>query len=287
MTPGRSTTPTRPIRTSRAVTRSSRMARLCASSARSKVSASCAASRAPPIRRSSIHSTGIGAMTHSGSRRRAMRLMTISKATIERAHAAEDLRLIGDPSCALFGRLRWLAGIYALRLTESDQQMFAWDAYDAGPGGTPSGRVARERARGDESGLADRSGPTEQVRDALGGPAARAVCRRRLGQRRRSDSVPRETNHMIGGNLSWTEDLGEGEHLRDAREGSRAVDSSTLAPASVGATPRVGPEALWSVEPGSSMRKAQARCSCRRDRILYATVHNVGLSVRAAATNNA
>src|SRR3984893_5656768 len=41
---------------------------------------------------------------------------------------AEDLRLTGD---------RWLAGVYALRLTESDRQMFIWNAYDAGPGGTP------------------------------------------------------------------------------------------------------------------------------------------------------
>src|ERR1700680_945094 len=50
---------------------------------------------------------------------------------------AEDLRLTGDPSRALFGRLRWLAGVYVLRLTESDRQMFIWNAFDTGPGGTP------------------------------------------------------------------------------------------------------------------------------------------------------
>src|SRR6266851_3341399 len=47
---------------------------------------------------------------------------------------AQDLRLTGDPSRALFGRLRWLAGVYALRLTESDHQIFTWNAYDAGRG---------------------------------------------------------------------------------------------------------------------------------------------------------
>src|SRR5580700_7392046 len=54
-----------------------------------------------------------------------------------RRTVAEDLRMIGDPSDALFGRLRWLAGVYALRLTESDAQSFVWDAYDAGPDGGP------------------------------------------------------------------------------------------------------------------------------------------------------
>src|SRR5580658_1169273 len=54
-----------------------------------------------------------------------------------RRTVAEDLRMIGDPSNALFGRVRWLAGVYALRLTESDRQEFVWDAYDAGVNGTP------------------------------------------------------------------------------------------------------------------------------------------------------
>src|SRR6202161_4382128 len=55
----------------------------------------------------------------------------------QRRTFAEDLRLIGDPSNELFARLRWLAGAYVLRLTESDKQMFTWDAYDAAPNGGP------------------------------------------------------------------------------------------------------------------------------------------------------
>ena len=53
---------------------------------------------------------------------------------------AEDLRLIADPSRALFGRIRWLAGVYALRLTESDDVVYTFDDqyYGAGSGGLSS-----------------------------------------------------------------------------------------------------------------------------------------------------
>src|SRR6185312_13971172 len=47
---------------------------------------------------------------------------------------AEDLRLIGDPSRALFGRLRWLAGVYALRLTETDALSYTYDDQYSGAG---------------------------------------------------------------------------------------------------------------------------------------------------------
>src|SRR6185437_3593593 len=47
---------------------------------------------------------------------------------------AEDLRLIGDPSRALFGRLRWLAGVYALRLTEADALAYTYDDQYSGAG---------------------------------------------------------------------------------------------------------------------------------------------------------
>ena len=47
---------------------------------------------------------------------------------------AEDLRLIGDPSHPLFGGLRWLAGVYGLRLTESDDLAYLWDDQYNGAG---------------------------------------------------------------------------------------------------------------------------------------------------------
>src|ERR1700733_8185204 len=47
---------------------------------------------------------------------------------------AEDLRLIGDDSRALFGALRWLAGVYALRLTETDRLVYVYDDVYNGTG---------------------------------------------------------------------------------------------------------------------------------------------------------
>ena len=57
---------------------------------------------------------------------------------------AEDLRLIGDPSRALFGRVRWLAGVYALRLTESDNLLYMYD--DQYDGAGSSGLTSRYTA---------------------------------------------------------------------------------------------------------------------------------------------
>ena len=130
-----------------------------------------------------------------------------------RRTVAEDLRMIGDPSNALFGRLRWLAGVYALRLTESDNQVFTWNAYDAGPPDAGS------------SGLDSKYSATNV---ALYGSleanvGARSVLSGGLRVERRvadySDSAdvqtpfPAQTNHMIGGNVSWETATGNGEHI--------------------------------------------------------------------------
>ena len=42
--------------------------------------------------------------------------------------------MIGDPSHALFGRLRWLVGAYGLRLTESDDLTYIFDDQFNGAG---------------------------------------------------------------------------------------------------------------------------------------------------------
>ncbi len=166
---------------------------------------------------------------------------------------AEDLRLIGDASRALFGRLRWVAGVYALRLTESDQQMFVWDAYDAGPGGSPGAGA---------SGLNSEYGATNL---ALYGSLETDLGKHttisgglRLEQRVAdySDSAdagtpfPRETNHMIGGDLSWSHSVGDGGHLyatlaRGYKGGGFNIGSGVLSEQR-----EFGPEALWSFETG-------------------------------------
>ena len=166
---------------------------------------------------------------------------------------AEDLRLIGDPSQALFGRLRWLVGMYALRLTETDQQVFTWNAYDAGPFGAPGAGTSGLNSRYQATNLA-LYGSLEadwSKRTTVSGGL-------RLEQRRAdyADNAdvqtpfPRETNYMIGGDLSWTRDLGDGEHLyatlaRGYKGGGFNIGSGVLSEQR-----EFGPEALWSIETG-------------------------------------
>src|SRR5580692_170519 len=125
---------------------------------------------------------------------------------------AEDVRLIGDPSNVLFGRVRWLAGVYALRLTESDHQVFTWDAYDASPEAGSSGLNSKYSA----TNVAVYGSLEANV-------GARSVLSGGLRLEQRvadySDSAdvqtpfPGQTNHMVGGNLSWENAVGEGEHV--------------------------------------------------------------------------
>ncbi|MGA2777185.1 MAG: TonB-dependent receptor [Steroidobacteraceae bacterium] len=181
---------------------------------------------------------------------------------------AEDLRLIGDPSRALFGRLRWLVGLYALRLTESDQQQFVWDAYDAGPDGGPGAGT---------SGLASRYGATNVALygslDADLGQRTTLSGGLRLEQRVAdySDSAdlqtpfPREINHMVGGNLSWAKNLGGGEHwyttlARGYKGGGFNIGSGVLSEQR-----EFGPEALWSVETGIKAAAAERPLEVQAD----------------------
>jgi outer membrane receptor protein involved in Fe transport len=53
-----------------------------------------------------------------------------SATTRVRRTVAEDLRLVGDDAHRLFDRVRWLVGVYALRLTESNTQL---DLYNGAP----------------------------------------------------------------------------------------------------------------------------------------------------------
>jgi iron complex outermembrane receptor protein len=178
----------------------------------------------------------------------------------KRRTLAEDLRLIGDPSNQLFGRLRWLVGAYALRLTESDRQLFVWDAYDAGPTGGPGAG---------SSGLSSHYGATNIALygslDADVGARGTLSGGLRVEQRVAdySDSsdvatpFPRETNHMIGGNLSWTQRIGDGEHLyatlaRGYKGGGFNIGSGILSEQR-----EFGPESLWSAETGLKVARPE------------------------------
>ena len=185
-----------------------------------------------------------------------------------RRTVAEDLRMIGDPSDALFGRLRWLAGVYALRLTESDKQVFTWDAYDAGVNGTPGAG---------SSGLDSKYSATNV---ALYGSleanvGARSVLSGGLRVERRvadySDSAdilspfPEQTNHMIGGNVSWETAAGDGEHVyatlaRGYKGGGFNIGSGILSEQR-----SFSPESLWSLETGLKYAEAQSPLQLQTD----------------------
>ena len=171
----------------------------------------------------------------------------------ERRTLAEDLRLIGDRSNELFGRLRWLAGAYVLRLTESDRQVFTWDAYDASADGGPGAGT---------SGLNSDYGATNVALygslDANLSPRTTLSGGLRLERRNAnySDSAdeatpfPEQINNMIGGNLSWMHLIADGERLyatlaRGYKGGGFNIGSGILSEQR-----SFGPESLWSLESG-------------------------------------
>jgi len=160
---------------------------------------------------------------------------------------AEDLRLTGDDSRALFGVLRWLAGVYALRLTETDDLVYTWDTYYSGAG---------------SSALVSRYGATNVALygslDADLGPRSKLSAGLRV-ERRTADyedsadaatPFPAQINDMLGGNLSWTWNTGDGQHLyttlaRGYKGGGFNIGSEILSEQR-----SFAPETLWSLESG-------------------------------------
>jgi outer membrane receptor for ferric coprogen and ferric-rhodotorulic acid len=164
--------------------------------------------------------------------------------------------------------VRWLAGVYVLRLTESDKQVFTWDAYDAGPTGGPGAG---------SSGLNSQYGATNV---ALYGSLDSDVGTRttlsgglRVEQRvaNYSDSAdvetpfPEERNHMIGGNLSWTRRIGDGGHTyvtlaRGYKGGGFNIGSGILSEQR-----EFGPESLWSAETGFKFARSDSPLELQTD----------------------
>ncbi len=167
---------------------------------------------------------------------------------------AEDLRLIGDDSRALFGVLRWLAGIYALRLTETDRLVYQYDDVYNGTG---------------SSELDSRYGATNVALygslDADLGPRSKLsaglrVERRSADYQDSSDAAtpfPQEINDMVGGNLSWMFDTGQGQHFyttlaRGYKGGGFNIGSQILSEQR-----GFAPETLWSLESGIKYARAE------------------------------
>jgi outer membrane receptor protein involved in Fe transport len=160
---------------------------------------------------------------------------------------AEDLRLTGDPARALFGRVRWLVGIYALRLTESDLESYSWNAYDSGIGSSQLSSQYGATNVALYGSLEADLGPRASVSAGL------RVERRDAVYADSADTLtpfPEQSNDMLGGNLSWTRHLGAGENLyltlaRGYKGGGFNIGSQILSEQR-----SFGPESLWSLESG-------------------------------------
>src|SRR5262249_5543289 len=122
-----------------------------------------------------------------------------------RRTVAEDLRLVGDPARAIFGRVRWLTGVYALRLAESDDIRYAFNDQYNGTGGSEltSRYVATSAALygsldadiGTRTTLS--AGARFEARNAKYGDSADVLT-----------PFPDQRNNMVGGNLSLVHHLG-------------------------------------------------------------------------------
>ena len=165
----------------------------------------------------------------------------------DRRTFAEDLRLTGDPSRALFGVLRWLAGVYALRLTESDHLVYVYDnTYNGAGSSTLDSQYGATNLAWYGSLDAD-LGTRTSVSGGL------RVERREADYADSADAAtpfPQQTNDMIGGNLSWMRNTGDGTHLyvtlaRGYKGGGFNIGSEILSEQR-----SFGPESLWSLEAG-------------------------------------
>ena len=175
---------------------------------------------------------------------------------------AEDLRLVGDPAHALFGRIRWLAGVYALRLSESDRVTYTFDdqSYGAGTSGLDSRYTATNVAL---YGSVDADlGPRTAVSGGLRVEHREAVY---------SDSAdvdtpfPRQLDRMIGGNLSFSQATGDGGHAyltlaRGYKGGGFNIGSQILSDQR-----GFNPESLWSAETGFKFSRPDAAVEAQVD----------------------
>jgi iron complex outermembrane recepter protein len=169
----------------------------------------------------------------------------------QRRTLAQDLRLVGNDEHRLAGRVRWLVGAYALRLTEDNAQL---DLYN----GDVYRQIASAYAATNSALYAQLDWPLSESVSLSSGL--------RLEQRQAhySDSDGNRfapTNHMAGGNLSlqWQRSAQQQRYLTLAR-GFRAggFNISTSIPA---ARRQFRPEYLWNLEAGIKRRSRGGRLS--------------------------
>jgi iron complex outermembrane receptor protein len=164
-----------------------------------------------------------------------------------RRTAAEDLRLLGDDEHRLFGRVRWLLGAYALRLTEANDEIDTARAY-----------YLNDPTQLYVTGIDSRYAATNtavygSLDGALG--AYDATLGLRGEQRRASYSDSNDVtfapiDHMLGGNLTLSrhfdaQDMGYVALARGYKAGGFNI-SASLPPD----RRQFNPEYLWNFELG-------------------------------------
>ena len=180
----------------------------------------------------------------------------------ERSTIAEDLRLIGDADHMLLGRVRWLAGAYFMRLTESDNLLDTWDDELLGTGLhlLHSDYQATNAALygSFDAALGERASLTLGLR-----------VEQRLAHYQDSADVdrpfPDERNTMYGGNLSWSLRTSEQQSIyttlaRGYKGGGFNIGSQIPADER-----RFAPEYLWSLESGVKRESADKTLQWQAD----------------------
>src|SRR5260221_554517 len=164
---------------------------------------------------------------------------------------AEDLRFIGDDAHELWGRVRWLAGAYFLRLTESDDLLDTWNDQFNGVGS--SELLSQYRA----TNLALYTA----FDTAIGARSALSLGLR--GERRiakygdTADArFPSAADNMSGGNLSWSMRASERDNVYITLARGYKAGGFNIGPDILPPQRRFQPEYLWSLETGLKRQAA-------------------------------
>ena len=179
-----------------------------------------------------------------------------------RRTVAQDLRLIGDPGRALFGRVNWLAGVYALHLTESDKLRYVYDDqyYGAGESGLDSEYSAQNVAL-----YGSLDTPFGEHANLSGGIRVEQRVAKYSDSADVASPFGDLTNRMLGGNVSLARTTRGGDHIyatasRGYKGGGFNIGAEILAEQR-----SYGPESLWSIEAGYKHAQPGGRLELQSD----------------------
>jgi outer membrane receptor protein involved in Fe transport len=158
---------------------------------------------------------------------------------------AQDLRYIGDDSQRLFGRLRPVAGVYVLRLRETDAQLDTWDDQYYVPGSSLLYSDYQATNVALYGSLEMRAGRRGTLTLGL------RYEQRRADYADSSDlPFPKALDRMPGGNLSWLWDADATRQYYATLSRGYKAGGFNIGAGIDPALRRFNAEALWNVELG-------------------------------------